>query len=74
MITEEITTEQEAQRERALAVLRRLVDDKREDERKAIEDYKNNPELQAFVAELDRKNAECGTPPTHYAFERYRPK
>ena len=61
MITEEITTEQEEQRERALAVLRRLVDDKREYERKAIEDYKNDPELQAFIAKLRHENANRAT-------------
>lgn len=62
MTTTETTTKQEEQRERALAVLRKLVDNKREDERKTIEDYKNNPKKRAFVAELDRKNAERGTP------------
>ena len=61
MTTEEITTKQEEQRERALSVLRRLVDEKREDERKSIEDYKNNPDLQDFIAKLRHENANRGT-------------
>ena len=74
MTTEEITTKQEEQRERALNVLRRLVDEKREDERRTIEAFKNDPDKRAFVAELYRRNVECGTPPTHYAFELYKAK
>lgn len=54
----------EEQRERTIAGLRRMVAEKREYEKKAIEDCKNDPESQAFVARLDKKNAERGTPIT----------
>ncbi len=56
MIPEEITTKE--QHERALAMLRKRVDDKREDEQKTIKDYKKDPKNRASVAELDRKNAD----------------
>ncbi|GAB2582973.1 hypothetical protein [Spirosoma areae] len=48
--------------ERALAIVRQMVANKKAAEQEAIEDYKNNPAKQALVAELDRKNAERGTP------------
>ncbi|QMW06450.1 hypothetical protein [Spirosoma foliorum] len=48
--------------ERALAIVKQMVANKKEAEKQAIEDYKNNPAKQALVAELDRKNAERGTP------------
>ncbi len=54
--------QQEEQRERALALLRRMVADKRADEKKAIDAYQNNPELQALIKRLDQSNAERGTP------------
>lgn len=48
--------------ERAIAIIRRLLADKKAAEQEAIEDYKNNPAKQALVAELRRKNEERGTP------------
>lgn len=53
---------QEERHERAIAVIKQMVANKKVAEREAIEDYKNNPAKQALVAELKRKNAERGTP------------
>lgn len=55
------TTKPEELDERLLANLRQMVANKREAERQAIEDYKNNPELQALIAKLRRENATRGT-------------
>ena len=55
-------TKQEEQRERALATLRQMVANKRAEEKKAIEEYKNDPELQAFIANLRKENANRDTP------------
>ncbi|MBN8821049.1 MULTISPECIES: hypothetical protein [unclassified Spirosoma] len=60
MTSEELTKDQ--RRERSLAIARRMLANKKAAEQEAIEDYKNNPAKQALVAELDRKNAEAGTP------------
>jgi anti-sigma factor RsiW len=48
--------------ERAIAIVRQMTANKKAAEQEAIEEYKTNPVKQALVAELDRKNAERGTP------------
>ena len=48
--------------ERALAIARQMMANKKAAEKEAIEEYKNNPAKQALVAELRRKNEERGTP------------
>lgn len=44
------------QREQTLAILKKIVAEKRVREQEAIEAYKNNPELQAIFAELREEN------------------
>jgi len=60
MTTEE--PQKEERREQAVAIVRRMIANKKAAEKEAIEDYKNNPAKQALVAELRRKNEERGTP------------
>lgn len=48
--------------ERAVAIINQLIANKKNAEKEAIEEYRNSPEKQALVAELDRRNAERGTP------------
>lgn len=58
MTTPETTTEEE-QRQRTLAVLKRMVAEKRVREQEDIEAYKNDPELQAIFAKLREENTNC---------------
>lgn len=60
MTAEEIT--QKERRERYLAVLRQMATNKKAEEQQAIERYKNDLDLQAFIVKLDQKNAQRGTP------------
>lgn len=48
--------------QKAIAIVRQMLANKKTAEKEAIEDYKNNPAKQALVAELRRKNEERGTP------------
>jgi hypothetical protein len=48
--------------QKAIAIVRQMLANKKNAEKEAIEDYKNNPAKQALVAELRRKNEERGTP------------
>lgn len=52
---------QEEKRARALSTLRRMVADKREFEKKAIEKYGSDPELQQLITKLRHENADRGT-------------
>ncbi|MVM38031.1 hypothetical protein GO730_11235 [Spirosoma sp. HMF3257] len=60
MIAEE--PKKEDRHKQAIAIVKQMVANKKAAEKEAIENYKNNPAKQALVAELDRKNAERGTP------------
>lgn len=60
MITED--QQKDIRHQRAVAVVRQLIANKKNAEKEAIEAYKNNPAKQARVAELRRKNEERGTP------------
>ena len=53
--------QEDQQRERSLATLRQMVANKRAYEKEAIENYKNDPELQALIAKLRQENANRGT-------------
>ena len=61
-MTQQEATKQEEQHQRTLAVLKRMVAEKRAYEQQAVENYKNDPELQALIARLDQKNKERETP------------
>ena len=60
-----MTTEQpksDERHEQTVAIIRRMIANKKAAEQEAIEDYKNNPAKQALVAKLRRENEDRGTP------------
>ncbi|CAN5434297.1 hypothetical protein BH09BAC4_BH09BAC4_14830 [soil metagenome] len=59
-ITTQITSEQTAH-ERAVAIMKRLVADKRQAEQDMVDNFHTDPLIQAAVAELKRRREERGT-------------
>ena len=55
-------SKKDVRHQKAIAIVRQMLANKKTAEKEAIEDYKNNPTKQALVAELRRKNEERGTP------------
>ncbi len=53
-------TEQTAH-ERAVAIMKRLIADKRQAEKEMVENFHTDPLIQAAVAELKRRRNERGT-------------
>ena len=62
METQQPTTKNREAYERFLKGVKRMVAEKEEEQKTAAERYKNDPEKQALVAELKRKQKERGTP------------
>ena len=48
--------------ERALDIVRRMLESKRAEQKKMIEEYQTDPRKQAIIEELRRENAKRGTP------------
>lgn len=59
-IASQITPEQTAH-ERAVAIMKRLVADKRQAEQDMVDNFHTDPLIQAAVAELKRRREERGT-------------
>ena len=55
-------SDQKPSLERALAIARRMVESKRVEQQKMIDEFKNDPVKQAIVEELRRENAKRATP------------
>lgn len=62
METQQPTTKDREAYERFLKGVKRMVAEKEEERKTATERYQNDPEKQALVAELKRKQKERGTP------------
>ncbi|WP_461111434.1 hypothetical protein [Spirosoma jeollabukense] len=62
METQQPTTKDREAYERFLKGVKRMVAEKEEERKTAAERYQNDPEKQALVAELKRKQKERGTP------------
>ena len=60
-ITSQITSEQTAH-ERAVAIMKRLVADKRQAEQDMVDNFHTDPLIQAAVAKLKEENERRGTP------------
>lgn len=61
METNESVETTQTRHERAWAILHRLIDDKRQAEKRIVENFHTDPLIQAAVAELKRKREERGT-------------
>ena len=55
------STERQAAYERSLAIMKRLVADKKQAEKDIVENFHTDPLIQAAVAELKRRKNERGT-------------
>lgn len=55
-------SKRDVRHQKAIDIVRQMLAGKKNAEKEAIENYKNNPAKQALVAELRRKNEERGTP------------
>lgn len=62
METQQAKTKNREEYERFLKGVKRMVAEKAEERKTAVERYQNDPEKQATVAELKRKQKERGTP------------
>ncbi|WP_460914061.1 hypothetical protein [Spirosoma areae] len=59
-IAPELTAQE--RHERAVAIMKRLVDDKRQAEKDMVENFRKDPLIQAAVAKLKEENERRGTP------------
>ena len=62
METQQPATKNREEYERFLKGVKRMVAEKKEERKTAAERYQNDPEKQAVIAELKRKQKERGTP------------
>lgn len=60
-LTDAQTPPEPMRHERAIAILKRLVADKRQAEKDMVENFHTDPLIQAAVAELKRRREERGT-------------
>jgi hypothetical protein len=56
----ELTAEE--RKEKVIALMKRLVADKRQTQKEMREGFKTNPEIQKVIKELEIRNNERGTP------------
>jgi hypothetical protein len=52
----------EERKEKVIALMKRLVADKRQTQKEMREGFKTNPEIQKVIKELEIRNNERGTP------------
>lgn len=56
----ELTAEE--RKAKVIALMKRLVADKRQTQKEMREGFKTNPEIQKVIKELEKRNNERGTP------------
>ncbi len=60
-LTDAQTPPEQTAHERAVAIMKRLIADKRQAEKDMVENFHTDPLIQAAVAELKRRREERGT-------------